>query len=297
MKILTRTCYGALLQACQLLDVPFVLVPNTTLNEKFQVQAGVAPSTGEMPALNYYCIGNGGHANLTGADGFPYTTPLQHLATDAALYKPLPFIMRPLGQDLDPTTMQQYALRTIITAPSGTQYIAYYAKRLNIASSGVEPSMTLNTTTNGVTSTQPFVPTSNNLNPTPPPVSSSGVVTTNGSYITSSAIIDINFDANDVAELINCCQILFNNELYAVISEIGLCSGVDQLVTVPANGAQPALTYNEAIAVQIMTHVTSYYSVGSSNQGVEIDVQIGATEPLYGATNVTTSLYTPTASS
>lgn len=292
MKILTRTCYGAELQACQLLNVPFVLTPSTTLNEKFGVQAGVAPAVGTLPDMQYYCIGNGGHANETGPDGFPYTTPLQHLSTDAALYRHLPFIMRPVGQDLDPTTMQKYALRTTITAPNGSQYVAYYLKRIPMT--GIEPTMTLNSTVNGVTSTQPFVPTSANLNPTPPPVSSSGVVTTNGSYITSSAIISLDFDANDVAELINCCQILFNNELYAVISEIGLCSGQDKIVNVQASGQQPALSYNEAVAVQIATHVTTYYSIGSSNQGIDIDIQVGATEPLYGATNVTTSLYTPT---
>lgn len=293
MKILTRTCYGAFLQACQLLKVPFVLIPNTTLNEKFAIQAGVGPDVGTLPAMQYYCIGNGGHANQTGTDGFPYTTPLQHLSTDAALFKHLPFVMRKVGQDLDPTTMQQYALRVPITGPDGTQYIAYYLKRINLT--GIEPSMTLNSTVNGVTSTQPFVPTSANLNPTPPPTSSSGVVTTDGSYITSSAILTIPFDANDVAELINCAQILFGNELYAVISEIGLCSGQDKIVNVAASGLQPALSYNEAVAVQIATHVTTYYSIGSSNQGIDIEVQVGATEPLYGATNVTTSLYTPTA--
>ena len=292
MKILTRTCYGAFVQACQLMDLPFVLVPNTTLNEKFGVQSGAAPAPETLPAMQYYCIGNGGHANQTGADGFPYTTPLQHLSTDAALFKHLPFVMRPVGQDLDPNTMQNYALRTPVTAPDGSQYIAYYLKRLSLG--GIEPAMSLNSTANGVTSTQPFVPTSANLNPTPPPVSSQGVVTTNGSYITSSAIVSIPFDANDVAELVNCCQILFGNELYAVISEIGLCTGQDKIVNVAASGLQQALSYNEAIAVQIATHITAYYSVGSSNEGIDIDVQVGATEPLYGATNVTTSLYTPT---
>jgi hypothetical protein len=292
MKILTRTCYGAFLQACQLMDLPFSLVANTTLNEKFSIQGGVAPTLGTLPSMQYYCIGNGGHANQTGSDGFPYTVPLQHLSTDAALFKHVPFIVRPVANDLDSNTRQLYALRMVITAPNTQQYVAYYLKRIDLT--GVTPSMQLSSTVNGVTSVQPFTPTTSNLNPTPPPISSSGVVTTNGDYITSSALVVINFDANDVAELINVAQILYGNELYAVISEIGLCSGQDKLVTVVPSGSISGFSYNEAIAVQICTHITSYYSVGSSNQGIDIDVQVGATEPLYGATNITTSLFTPT---
>lgn len=292
MKTLTRTAFGAMLQASQLANRPFQLLQYTTLNEKFNVQAAIPPAAGVMPAVQYYCIGNGGHANATGSDGFPYTVLRQHQPTDAALFKHLPFVMRPVGQDLDPNTMANYALRTIITA-NGAQYVAYYLKRLNLT--GVEPALTVSSVQNGVTSTQPYVPTSANLNPTPPPISSTGAISTNGSYITASELVDINFSANDVAELINCAQILYNNPAYAVISEVGLCSGVDQLVNIPANGAQPALAYLEAIAVQIATHVTAYYPVGSANQGVDIDVQIGAVEPLYGATNTTTSTFTPTA--
>lgn len=291
MKTLTRTAFGAMLQASQLANRPFQLLPYTTLNEKFNIQAGVAPATGVMPAVLYYCIGNGGHANATGSDGFPYTVLRQHQPTDAALFMHLPFVMRPVGSDLDPNTMQNYALRTVITV-NGTQYVAYYLKRLNLT--GVEPALTVSSVQNGVTSTQPYVPTSANLNPTPPPISSTGTISTNGSYITASELVDISFSANDVAELINCCQILFNNASYAIISELGLCSGVDTLVSVAASGAQPALTYMEAISVQVATHVTAYYPVGSANQGVDIDVQIGAVEPLYGATNTTTSTYTPT---
>jgi hypothetical protein len=291
MKILTRTCYGAQLQACQLLGVPFVMVPDTTLNEKFGVQSGVAPPLGTLPNLGYFCIGNGGHQNETGADGFPYTTPLQHLSTDAALFRHIPFLVRTIGNDLDPITMQQYALRDIITGQNGIQYIAYYLKRMNLT--GVEPSMQISSTTNGVTTTIPYVPTSANLNPTPPVTSAAGVVTTNGNYITTSAIVDIPFTAQDVAELINVATLIYGNELYAVISEIGLCSGVDKIATVAAAGGVGAFNYNEAIAVQIAMHITSYYSIGSSNQGFDFEVQVGATEPLYGATNIQTSLYTP----
>jgi hypothetical protein len=276
MKILTRTCFGALLQTCQLLGVPFVLTPETTLNEKFGVMAGVAPPAGQIQ-------------NMTGADGFPYNTPLQHLPTDAALFKALPFIVRTPNNDLDPVTRAQYGMRTAITGYGGVQLIAYYLKRISLT--GIVPNMEISSVSQGVTTTIPYVPTSANLNPTPPVTSSAGVVTTSGSYITTSAIMPIPFTAQDVAELINSAMLIYNNGQYAIVSEIGLVSGVDQIYT-PAGGT---LSYKEVVAAQIAMHITSYYAIGSSNQGFQFQIQVGATEPLYGATSIQTSLYTPSA--
>jgi hypothetical protein len=61
MEQTTRTAWGAYLQTCLLLNLPFSMMTDTTLNEKFNVQAGVAPSAGVIPSQRYYCIGNGGH--------------------------------------------------------------------------------------------------------------------------------------------------------------------------------------------------------------------------------------------
>ncbi|MFO5890678.1 hypothetical protein ACLBSJ_33215, partial [Klebsiella pneumoniae] len=36
--IVTRTAYGSYLQTSQYLGIPFKLIPNTTLNEKFSIQ-------------------------------------------------------------------------------------------------------------------------------------------------------------------------------------------------------------------------------------------------------------------
>ena len=44
MKIITRTIYGSQLQTSKLMGIPHVFAPNTTLNEKFDIQSGVYPA-------------------------------------------------------------------------------------------------------------------------------------------------------------------------------------------------------------------------------------------------------------
>lgn len=280
MQIITRTVYGADLQNTLYFKLPYTFKENTTLNEKFGVQAGVVPAVGVIPTVNYYAIGNGGHRNSTGADGQPFTSPIQHSAEDAALYKHLPFIVREVSNDLDVVTRQKYAMRKEILV-NGLPYIAYYLKRLDFT--GVSTAMTHNTVVDGVTTTVPFVPTGANLNPVAPAIPPTGVVTTNGDFLATSAILRLDFSATDVAELINVATTLFDNELYAVISEIALVSGVDRVVTaLDSTGTQ--FNYNEAIVAQIVTHITRHYSVGSANGGFDFALELGATEPLIGVT-------------
>lgn len=278
MRIITRTIYGSRLQTELLLGLPYVPVTNTTLNEKFGIQSGVVPDSQAVPRVRYFCIGNGGHRNEVGGDGQPYVSAIQHAASDAALYKHLPFLIREPDSDLTALERQRYALRKQITV-NGDTYIAYYAKRLDFTNVAAE--MKHNTVSDGITSSIPFVPTGANLNPTAPAIPSTGVVTTNGDYLSASAVLNLNFSEQDVAELINVATILFANPLYAVISEIGLVAGVDKVVSAPAFGGG-SFNYSEVVSAQITTHITAHYPVQFSNLGFDFGVEIGATEPLVG---------------
>ncbi len=278
MRIITRTIYGSRLQTALLLGLPYTAVPNTTLNEKFAVQSGVAPNNNAVPRVCYFGIGNGGHRNLAGADGIPYTSPIQHDPGDAALYRHLPFLLRDPNNDLDATQRLKYGMRKQIVV-GGLNYIAYYLKRLEL--NNVEPVMMHNTVQEGTTTSVPFVPTSANLNPVPPAIPPTGVVTTNGDYLSTSAVLRLDFSAQDVAELVNVAKLMYDNELLAVISEICLVAAVPQIVTAQGPG-NTQFNYTEAIAAQITTHITSHYSVGSTNQGFDFGLELGATEPLLG---------------
>jgi hypothetical protein len=276
MENSTRTAWGAYLQSCLLQNLPFTMMPDTTLNEKFDVQSGVAPSLGVLPYQRYYCIGNGGHAMSVGADNIPAPQPLQHQATDAALFNHLPFIMRPVTSDLSASQMAQYALRQVITY-GGVPYACYFLRRINYT--GVAAQVNMNTVANGTTTTTPYAANSANLNPTPPALANGSVNVTSGDYLSAAAVVALSFSAQDAAELVNCANIIYGDPRYAIISEIGLVSGVDQIVSVPASGG--SFNMNEVICAQICSFIDTFVTMNYMNNGTTINLNVGSTEPLF----------------
>ncbi len=276
MEQTTRTAWGSYLQTCLLLDLPFSLMQYTTLNEKFTVQAGVAPSPGVIPAQRYYCIGNGGSETVTGADGLTAPSPLQHEATDASLFRHLPFIMRPVASDLSASQMAQYALRVVQTY-NGTPYACYYLRRINFTN--VAAQIQMNTVANGITTTTPYVANTSNLNPSPPTLANGSVNTTSGNYLTAAAVLALSFSEQDCAEVVNCSTIIYGDPRYAIINEVGLVSGVDQVVSVPTTGGSFNMT--ECIAAQINSFVDTFLALNYLNQGTNLNLNVGSVEPLF----------------
>lgn len=272
MENVVRTVYGSSLQTAQFCNLPYNLEANTTLNEKFGVQAGVAPST--TPTIKYYGIGNGGHSFATGSSNIPYVQSLEHQATDAALFNHIPFVLRATDNDLDATTAANYAMRTIITVDS-TQYIAYYLKRLDFSAAVIQTQIQ---TQNGSTSsTSTFTPTSANLSPTAVQLTTNGVNSLEGVYAVVSATVNMTLTATECQEILNAATILYGDPQYAVISEMCTCSGVDKSVALN-NGTGGF--FNEAIAVQVCSFMSTFHSVYSSQTGISGTLQLGSAEPM-----------------
>jgi hypothetical protein len=273
----TRTVYGMYLQTCSHLGLPFVLAPNTTLNEKLSIHADKVPDANTYPKLSYLSLGNGGLASDVTGDGMLVMTPKVFKATSASLYNPLPLILRPLGDDLSPADRAKYALRRVENR-NGTPYIAYYLKRLD--KTNVQAGMFLTTVSNGVKSTTPYTPDSSVLSPTPPVINNPGVITADGTYVSTSAPLGVVLDANDVEELKNVFSIIYNNPNAAIISELALVSGLD--ITVPAQDPG-GNTFNmtEAIATQVNDLVNVGAPLMFNSDGVTWNLDMGATEPLF----------------
>lgn len=277
MDNIVRTVYGSYLQSCQLLGLPFALATNSTLNEKFEVQAGVLPNSGVLPTCGYFAIGNGGH-KLSVTNGLYIPEPIQHLTTDAALYNHLPFVLREPANDL--TTAQQalYGLR-VSEVHNGINYIAYYLKRINFT--GVAVSMQYKTVNaDGTVTTSPFQPDTGNLNPQPPSLSPTGVNVVTGDYVMASAPVPITLTADDVTEILNVANIIYGDPNAAIVSEIALVSGVDKTIAVGGSG-QPTFNFKEVIAAQVDTFINTFYALNFSQDGVQNVVDCGAVEPLY----------------
>ncbi|MND25672.1 hypothetical protein D3C81_144480 [compost metagenome] len=276
MKTITRSVWGSSLQTSLLLGQLPTILEHTTLNEKFGILADEELGDTERPAMRYYCIGNGGHKNMVGADGVPYTSPLPHRASDAALYRHLPFVLRRVDNDLDVVARSRYGLRRLENI-GGVNYFAYYLKRISMADT--QPQITHTIVDGDQKETVPYVPNLANLNPTPPAMSNEGVLTSSGDYLSTSQILTLVFSAEDVLELINACRIKYDNEAYAVISEIGMVTGVDRNAQVQGPG-NTQFNMKEVIAAQIASFITTHHSVAFTNKGFTQDIELGATEPL-----------------
>lgn len=276
---ITRTVYGAVVQTTLLLDQTFALVANTTLNEKFGVQSGQTSNV--TPTLGYYGIGIGGHTMTAGTDGIYLPTPVEHEATDAALFNHLPFVLCLPSADLTTAQQAAYAMRTTLTV-SGTQYIAYYLKRLDYSTTQVQMQLK-SVDSDGNTTTTTFTPSTSNLNPTPSVLATTGENVTTGDYVTATAKVTITISEDDIENLLNVANIIYGDEAYALISEMCLVTGVDKLVNA-TNSSGTSYTFNEVIMAQVASFVNTMIPVRFLNSAVSLVLDMGATESLLKAT-------------
>jgi hypothetical protein len=276
MENVTRTVYGARLQSALLLGLPLEIAPNSTMNQDLGIQENVAIAQTDRPAMRYLAIGNGGHIMRVGTNNISRPVPVQHKATDASLYNQLPFVLRAVTNDLSATERGNYGLRRL-EVHDGIQYIAYYLKRLDF--SDVRTVMEYKTVANNQTTTTEFIPNTSNLEPVPPALSNTGVNVTTGDYVSATAKVPFKLTEAEVTELLDVANIIYGDNGYAMISEMALCSGVDKLITVnPGTGS--AFNFNEVVATQIVTFVSSFFSLLFNNSGVNVLLDLGATEPL-----------------
>lgn len=279
---ITRTVYGTYLDTVQKLGLPFQLIPNTTLNERFGVQAGVLPDGGKIPTMRYLAIGNLGHSTIKADDGSDETVPVVHRATDAGLYGQIPFVLREVTNDLPAHQRINYGLRVIETH-HGRNYVAYYLRRLDLRE--VTAQLQRIEVIDGVATVVPFTPTTDNLNPQRPSIPNNGVVLGSNASESASAIVTVRLGPDDIAEILNAHRIRTNSTRSPVISELALVSGVDKEVSGSTGGAG-SFTYTEVIAAQINVHISTYTALGYSTNGVTFTLDVGGVEPMLGEDSV-----------
>lgn len=275
MENIVRTVLGASLQTCQLLGKPVQIKPNSTLNQKHGIQESTVFADDDKISMMYVAIGNGGHRMVVGTGNISRPEPLQHSPRDCALYNQLPFVLRLPNQDLSVSQRAKYRLRKHVTH-DGQTYVAYFLKVLDL--SETEPQLELRTVADGVTTSTPYTPTLSDLNPTPPAITTGQVLTTTGDYIAATAKVPFIMTPDDIQELLNVCNIIYGDDNYAMISEIALCAGADRAVTGDFNGTSAG--YTEAIGVQVMSFINSFFSAKFSNSGVAVNLDVGSVENL-----------------
>lgn len=275
LQHIVRAAAGANLQTCQLLDKPVVLLPNSTLNQKFNIQKDTVPSDSDVFAMKYLTIGNKGHSMILGTGNVPYPVPVSHEPNHSGLYGHIPFVLRLPNEDLTAQERINYRLRRS-EVYNGTTYIAYYGKVMDLTET--QPTLELRTVDGDVVTSTPFTYTLDDLNPTPPNIPPGQILTTGSDYIASTAKVPFLLNADDVTELLNVANIMFGDSNYAIISEVGVCHGVDRVVTGDFNGV--SASYTEVIGCQITSFVSSFFAMQFMNTGLDVTFDVGSVEPL-----------------
>lgn len=274
---ITRTIYGASVQDNLFLGTVQEYPAFTTINEHLVIQKDTLPNVTDRPSLGCYIWGNKGHRLLNGEQGIPLNDPIKHQATDSGLFGQLPFVLRELTNDLTATQRAKYCLRRL-EERNGINYIAYYGRRLDKTNWKVINYYTQ--VQDGQSTTTPFIATQSNLTPTPQQLSNTGTNLINADYVSAKARVVLTLDESDVNDMINVAKVIFKDERYAIISEIGMCTNVDRNITA-STGNGGTFQYMEAIGVQIASHIATYQSLPQNNTGVTIALNTGMNEPLF----------------
>lgn len=275
MDSVIRSIYSAHLQTAKSLKRPFTILPNSTLNQKFNLFPNEVPNLNEYPVLGYIGIGNKGATYDVTTSGYVLTTPQPHLPRHASLYNFIPFVIRDITNDLNSTERQKYRLRVPVTIGSN-QYVAYYLRTLAI--DNVIPAVELRNVNDGIITTNSFSPALSDLSPTPPDLSNVNLNNPNGDYLVSTAKISFILNQQDINEILQACDIMFGDARYAVINEIAMVHGVDKVLQ--GTFGNTVTNYTDVISAQVAAFLSQYHALTSNTTQVQIDLDIGSVEPL-----------------
>ena len=275
METIVRSIYASHLANCMMMRRPFSVLPNSTLNQKFNLFKDELPASNEYPVLGYLGIGNKGATYEVTDTGFILTTPVRHLPRDASLYNFIPFLIRDINNDISSTERTKYRLRVPITI-GNTTYVAYYLRALSL--SNLVPSVELRNVDDENITTNSFTPTQSDLAPNHPNLGNTNLNTANGDYLVATSKVNFVLNQSDIQEIMDACTILFGDPRYAVINEIAIVSGIDKILQGTFGGATS--NYTEVVAAQCATFIAQYHALTSNSTKVEIELDIGAVEPL-----------------
>lgn len=267
-----HTAIGQYIQSRLFLGLPIEIIQNTTLNEKFDINKKTQITADEKYQAIYFCIGDGGHDQSKTANQPAITVPVDHDPSDCALYHHMPFVLRPLNNDLTETERSRYRLRRIETH-GGVQYVAYYARKMTYENT---TRIVLESVNKGVSSVLPYTYTTSNLNPKRPELPVRQVVTASNTKMKVSTGASIVFDEFDVREYRNVCKIIYGSARISVISEMCVVAAVDDIAHMNDKGEK----YSELKGATVISFFSTYQSMDFSNGGFTEVLELGEKTPL-----------------
>lgn len=251
-SIVTTTELGRINQLSATVATKFLVLPDTTLNKKYNVLTEASITT--FPRIRYFGIGIKGYANISSENNI--AQPYQPSPSDMDLYEPIPFrcVPTPLSQ----TEAAKYRMVTKVTL-NGRTYYQYWLKLLEFETD--QPKLTTVTGNREVS----HILNTSNLYPTPTNLTGTDVSSSIGSRSEVSVTAIRRVTGEEVCEVIG---VMYGGDLRrARISEFGLYSGIEK--------AQCTLdgipyTYNEAAYVQLASHMCMIgHDLSSVNSSID----------------------------
>lgn len=279
-----RTLIGNENQVRRELGLPFIVRPNSTLNQLLSINPQLIPPSNVIPTINYFCIGMGGVSQQNCNEGVRTSIlpkVYQHHSDNTGLFKMIPFVMREINNDLSPVERAMYALRRT-EEHKGTNYFVYYLKRLDLSQVNVETNLiTKEVIGQGQlqTTTTEYEPTESNLKPTARDLSTTEENVLRATYGRTVAQVPVRLDANDVNELYNVFNIIAGDPMAAVVTEIGLVSGVDKIMEITTSGGRAQ--FNEVIAAQVSHINRTLLYLAANSGGFTSLFNCGINEPIF----------------
>lgn len=273
-----RTMWASLVQTCAFAGVPLTIYEQSTYNERLNILPDAKILDNERPIFGWWCIGDKGHRmGLDSKTDNSFIDPLKHTRKDACNFEPIPFVMRQEGNDLTEKERESYGLRRM-EEHDGIKYFAYYAKRVDLSKARAK--IIIKTLENGtVIDEEEFKPDTSVIFPKPTVVPPDQGVITNTQIAEIRIPVTIDFNEQDVIELENVAMVRYKNPKLAIISEVGMVTGIKRSTNIVSNGGQQ-FKFDEVIHAQTAAYISTYQQMSFNRLGFLLELEIGSTEPL-----------------
>ncbi len=276
MESVTRTIYSDYLNIFARLGLTWRPHPGTTMNELYNVLSDPALVADKIPTDGYLAIGNGGALYTKDGANVISATPIKHSKKHPFLYSQIPFIARPVTNDLKLIDgLDNYRMRVVRPDVNGVDTAFYYLKKIDM--SVVSPTVNKRTVSDGAFSSSVFAPAADDLVPTVPVDNNFSVTNPTAEYLVASASTSIILTATEVSEIAAACAVLPQAPLTApfVVNEFAIVSGVEHVSSRSLNGA--VSDYNEAIGTQVSCFIYKFYLLDGTE--ISFPVDLGSVEP------------------
>jgi hypothetical protein len=250
-----------------------VVLPNTTLNEKFDRQV-VLPDDVPNPITQYFCIGLN-YDDILEDDTIDLDN-VRHDVSHGALFRHAPLIARKATDQFTVDELAKYRMR-VTKRIGGEDYVFFMLKKIDsVFESGKILHIPVE---DGEGSVELFSTIGSEiLNPTPN--TRDEILNSDLSYLKYSNTLQVSLNEEEKVELENACHIYYENDETIDLRELALVSGIDY-------------TYNgvlDAYNTQVMYFEKVDYLLDDNNLNVPFrhTMEIGGMSPMVYKT------YTPT---